>query len=173
MVWSIEGRAKNIKMGCRESGILSAWGDGKHKPQFVLDAHSPSQLSRINAAECGWSFYPSNASDVELDPNGEGLLQLVREAPDQTHISVQFFDDTPFVGFRIVVSPAQLDHIIGLFRTVLLGEKLRFVIIVDFAGFRAENAATLTPTASEFLSGKPCLTYDKMSLVIAQQIPDA
>ncbi len=172
MVWFIAGCAKNIKMGLRESGVPSTWGDGAHEPRFGLHTHSPSQLSRITEAECSWTFLPSNASDGDIDLGGEGLLQLVRNAPDQTHISAQFFDTPPpLIGFSIVLPPQLFDRAVGLFRTVLLSEQLQFLITIGYAEFRVENAATLTPTASEFLSGKPCLTWQEMSLAIGHQFP--
>lgn len=173
MVWSIDGHAKNIRMGIRESGAISIWGDGRHRPQFTLETHTQSQFAAITSAACFWSFVPSNAANIDLDPNADGLLPLVREAPDQTHISVQFFDNAPLIAFTIALPQTRFDQVMDLFRTVLLNDQLQFVITVDFSGFRAERATTLTPTAAEFLSGKACLTYNKMSLTISHSIPDA
>ena len=155
MAWFITGNADQIIIGHNNSGASSVWGGGSHEPKPVLDTYAHSDLSYLKAAECSWSILPSDASDIDIDLNGEGLLPLVRQAPTNVHVAIRFLDNSPLVGFTIVLPVARFFETRELLRTVLISEQLGFSITVDFPGFPAEHATISIPTAREFLAGKP------------------
>jgi hypothetical protein len=173
MGWSIEGGAKNIKMGVSQSGAPYVFGDGVHKPQFSLDRHMPEQLASITVAECRWSFYPSGRrfNNHVLD---QGSYEVIRREPQKTHTFIGFFADTSHIGFTFVLPQDSFTDVFVLLRTVLLSEQLKFGIFVDLAGFDVANGpGKPVPDARGFLSGRKCYLGDSMSLVIEHQIREA
>jgi hypothetical protein len=115
MAWFITGDRRGIALVV--SGVPTCHGQGAHepKPPGLNDFGGNVDyqlLSRLQRSECAWSIALPNDSDVHIDPGGEGLLERVREAPEQSHGMIKFLPGTPdLVGFSVVVPEKTFVHI--------------------------------------------------------------
>jgi hypothetical protein len=170
MVWFITGNRSDLVLAVSDSGAPICHGQGKHEPRptGVDDFGSNidrALLTRIQAAECGWTIALPTDAEVNIDGLGEGLFDRAQKSPGESHGMIKFYAHSPdAVTFVLVAPEGTFSQFRRLLELVLLSDSLEYIITAEFGGFRVPHAQTATPTWQEFIDGKP-LFFSQLSLL--------
>jgi hypothetical protein len=156
MAWVIESFAADVRILVSEKGNLSARASGQHELIASSMNLAGESLQGVLRSEGSWSVHKTDAADIEIDPNGYGLYRQVSNAKESAHVSLQYFDQAPpILGATIVLPPGHFERVMRLLELGLVCKYHKLIVIADFWGFRMPQAQTETPSAKEFLSGRP------------------
>jgi hypothetical protein len=90
--------------------------------------------------------------------NGEGLAQRAHDQPEIAHFKITYFSatngDDAAIGFTSCLPERLFEKTFTLWQGVVFGNRdVTYSIILDFLGFRLEQAKTEKPTLNEWLMG--------------------
>jgi hypothetical protein len=126
--------------------------------QFFRPATTAGGGDHVEGLPALWSIHPNSASELEIDPNGEGLAQRAHDQPEIAHFKITYFSatngDDAAIGFTSCLPERLFEKTFTLWQGVVFGNRgVTYSIILDFLGFRLEQAKTEKPTLNEWLMG--------------------
>jgi hypothetical protein len=151
MVWLLNGtEATIVSEGARQH----VWGIARQDVRLPSETSS-SAIARIEGIEATWSINRSDAPDVAIDPNAEGLLKRVKAKPNATHFMISFYPEVGrgSVVASICMAPDVFDAQLPLWRDyVFRSANVRYSIGLDYNGFKVAHATTDNITAAEWIA---------------------
>jgi hypothetical protein len=162
MSWSFQvDDSHSIGFGIDGNGAEYVYGDAVSS--IFEGETSPMVPQRIKNAKAEWTVRTPESDDASLDPNGLGLYQAVREAPEKVHAIIQFFQASEYspedlIGTTVCVPRERFLRIRELFEMTLTSRlPTRTVINLDFFEFARDEGKHI-PTVHTFMNyGKSIL----------------
>src|SRR5437867_962112 len=99
MSWLITGNRVGTVLAVSDSGTTICHGRGQHEPRplglndaFDAGYINHPLLQRLQKSECAWTIaLPSEPE--RIDGLGEGLIERIQKAPEQSHGMIKFFSN--------------------------------------------------------------------------------
>lgn len=174
-MWSISGSNAHVTLGANSRGYLAiACPEAKSRIRLHTEQAPISFVLRLQEAEMSWLVLcgsdllrrqrvTSAAEHEERDSELEQLIAFYSEDSARSAVSIYLralSEEDLFPRATVLLPRATFRGIWRLFGQLLSQPALRYEILVDFLGFRAEQADVPEPSYPEFRRGRPILSRD-------------
>ncbi|KVE05510.1 hypothetical protein WI91_10285 [Burkholderia vietnamiensis] len=167
MSWLLDVNDQHtVGFGIDSNGSQYIYGDATTTIFFMGREHEIPE--RIRNAGASWCICTPDSPDVRIDGNNYGLLERVRNDPENMHGMTEFYAASEYhtedlVAVHIAVPRERFGPIMRAFELAMLSRvPMGHTITVPFYGFRVPQATTSTPTIQEFMEGHKPLLFDEV-----------